>query len=357
MKNNILGACLLAFASAAWADVIVMKNGDKVTGSIVKSDDKEIVIKSEFFGEVKLPWDGVVSVKTDQPLFFTLKNGQKVETKAAEVAGEKITIEPKTGTEVSANRAELPTIRNAAEQAAYERLLNPGWGQLWTGTVKFEFAGASGNASTRTLATGLNASRATSSDKTKIYFSAINAFATVNGVSSKTAQAVRGGLGYDHNLSKRLYWGVFNDYEYDAFQNLDLRIVVGSGVGYKLWISERGNFDLVGGASWNRESFGAVTTPKPAPAFTRNSGELYWGNDFNYKLSSRAAFIEKFRMFNNLTNTGEYRMNFDAGLVFKITKWMSWTATVSDRYLSNPLAGRKKNDFLYATGIGVDFSR
>ena len=40
-------------------------------------------------------------------------------------------------------------------------------------------------------------------------------------------QAVRGGVGYDHNPKPRLFVNFFNDYKYDRFQSLDLRFVGG----------------------------------------------------------------------------------------------------------------------------------
>jgi hypothetical protein len=61
-------------------------------------------------------------------------------------------------------------------------------------------------------------------------------------------------------------------------------------------------------------------------------------------------------MFNDLTNTGIYRVNFDMGLSTKLLKWLSWNLSVSDRYLSDPAPGRKTNDFFYTTGLGVSFS-
>jgi putative salt-induced outer membrane protein YdiY len=253
-------------------------------------------------------------------------------------------------------------LRNPAEQKAYERLLNPGWLSLWTVTGSFGIAGTRGNASTSTFTTPITAARTTRSDKTTVYFNAIRATAsvrsTVNGVtsdaSSVTAQAVRGGWAYSRNLKPRLFWNVFNDYEYDRFQNLDLRTVLGSGLGYQLWKSERGRLDLVGGAAWNREKFDPV---RPLLPFVRNSAEAYWGDDFVYSLSSRVNLTQSYRMFNNLSNTGEFRQNFDAGLTAKLTSWLTWNAALSSRYLSNPVPGRKNNDFLYTTGLGFVISK
>ena len=178
--------------------------------------------------------------------------------------------------------AEVVTIRNADEQKAYERLLNPPWSRLWAGTATIGFAGTQGNAQTRTFTVALNAARTTSTDKTSLYFNAVKASALINGVNAGTAQAVRGGWGYNHNVSSRLFVNTFNDYEYDRFQNLDLRFVLGGGLGYSVWKGERGRLDFVGGAAYNREKF---SPPSPEPAFTRNSAEAYWGEDSGYKLN------------------------------------------------------------------------
>ena len=50
-------------------------------------------------------------------------------------------------------------------------------------------------------------------------------------------------------------------------------------------------------------------------------------------------------------------MNFDAGSTAKISKWLNWTVTLTDRYLNHPPLGRKTNDLIYTTGVGVTFAR
>jgi hypothetical protein len=43
---------IFAVCSPLFADQIVLKNGDRLTGTIEKSDDKSLVMKTEFAGEV-----------------------------------------------------------------------------------------------------------------------------------------------------------------------------------------------------------------------------------------------------------------------------------------------------------------
>jgi hypothetical protein len=48
---------------------------------------------------------------------------------------------------------------------------------------------------------------------------------------------------------------VFNDYEYDKFQNLDLRFVIGGGFGFHAVKNKRSVLDLLGGTDYNHSSF------------------------------------------------------------------------------------------------------
>lgn len=328
---------------AAIADVVVMKNGDRVTGSIVKKDGKNLIIKTDQFGLVTTAWDQVESIKADKPLNVVLEDGKTVQGTLSAAEG-KVEVGG-----ISVPPAQVKVLRDSAEQAAYERLLRPGWGQLWAGTGSIGFAGTAGNAKTLTFTTGVNAARVTNTDKTTIYFNTIKASALVNGRSAGTAQAVRGGIGYNHNISSRVFVNVFNDYEYDRFQNLDLRFVLGGGLGVQAIKTDRHRLDLLGGAAFNHSSF---NTP-----LTRRSAELYWGDEYSLKFTGSTSLVQSFRMFNDLTNTGIYRVNFDIGLATKISKWLVWNVSLSDRYLSSPAPGRKTNDFLYTTGLGVTFSR
>jgi hypothetical protein len=346
-RTVVLSSLACLSLSTAWADQVVLKNGDRVTGSITKKDGKNLTIKTDLFGVITTSWDQVVSVQADKPVNVVLPDGRTVQGTIATTNG-KLEVATKDA-KLSLEPAEVATIRNDDEQKAYERLQKPGWGQLWTATGSVGFAGTTGNAETMTFTTGITAARLTNTDKTSLYFNAIDASALVNGKNSNTAQAVRGGLEYDHNLTSRLFLNTFNDYEYDKFQNLDLRFVVGAGLGFHAVKTDRNRLDLLGGIDFNHSSF---STP-----LIQDSSEAYFGDDYNYKLSAATSFYQNFRMFEDLSNTGTYRMNSGVGAATKISKWLTWNVSLSDRYLNHPAPGRKTNDFLYTTGLGITFAK
>jgi hypothetical protein len=52
-----------------------------------------------------------------------------------------------------------------------------------------------------------------------------------------------------------------------------------------------------------------------------------------------------------MSNVGVYRFQLDATAATRLKTWLSWQVTYSDRYLSDPLPGLKKNDVLLSTGF------
>jgi len=353
MYIKVIPALLLCLcASTLFADQVVLKNGDRVTGDIVKKDGKTITIKTAAFGVITAAWDQVESITTEKPVTVELKGGE-VYNGTLTVKQDSGTIQaPKAPQEVTL--AEIAIVRDAAEQKEFEKMMAPPWSRLWAGRATLGFAGTKGNAETQTLTMGMAATRATRKDKTQLRFSAIKASALIANTSASTAEAVRGGWGYDRNVGRRMFINTFNDYEFDRFQNLDLRFVLGGGVGYMVYKGEKLSLDVLGGGAFNRESF--ASAPKQN-AFTRQSAEAYFGNELSWKLNGLVSLTQSSRLFPNLTNTGEYRFNFDTGANTKLTKWLTWNTTISNRLLSNPNPGRAKNDFLYSTGFGINFSR
>lgn len=358
LRNWSVLFCLAACGSLAFADTVTLKNGDKITGKVIKKDGDKLTFKGDLTGDITVSWAAVASLATDDPVTVVLPDGKTI---LGQVATEQEKVEVKSATaSQTAPLADVKAMRNAAEQAAYERLLNPGIGDLWAGYVDLGYSVTRGNARTNTLTSAFNAARVTRTDKTILYFNQVYSSATINRIAASTARAIRGGWAYNRNVSKRAFLNLFNDYEYDRFQNLDLRFVLGGGAGYTVVNSERTRLDLLGGAAYNREKFGPQTaepTVPPVLELVRNSAEAYWGNDFTYKLNAVTSIRQSYRMFNNLTNTGAYRINFDLGLATQLRKWLSWQVTASDRFLSNPVPGRQRNDMLLTTGVRVNFAK
>ena len=119
---------LCAFAFVLHADQLVLKNGDRVTGSIVKKDAKTITIKSDLFGVITAPWDQVDSVTADKPLTVVTKEGKSVQGTVT-TSGGNVQV-ASGGTTVTVPAADVEALRNPEEEHNYQRMLHPSWGEL-----------------------------------------------------------------------------------------------------------------------------------------------------------------------------------------------------------------------------------
>jgi hypothetical protein len=342
-----LALFVLSLTPTLFADQVVLKNGDIVTGSIVKKDGGKLTLKSEFLGEVSMPWSAVQSIKTDEPVTVELPGDQKAVGKL-QTQGDTLQVVGATETR-AVPLAQVGGVRNPAEQRSWERLQNPRILELWTGYFDIGLALARGNARTDTMTTNFNASRVTRRDKTNVYFNQIYGTARVNNTVSGIANALRGGWSYNHDIHGRLFASVFNQYEHDVFQKLDLRFVAGGGLGYNAIKNPRTTLALIGAFNYQRENF--------FDGLNRNSAEGNFGDDLVHKLSDRTNITQTFRFFANLTNTGEYRANLDLGIVTSIKRWLGWQVSATDRYISNPVFGRQRNDLLLSTGLRITFAK
>jgi len=337
---------------SALADQIVLRNGDRLTGSIVKSDGKSLTLKSEFVGTVIIPVQAIDQIASDQPLHLVLKDGQTVVGTVTTKEGKLEVKTAETGTVLLA-RESIETMRSKEAQAAYQqeidRLRNPRLLDLWSGSADVGLSLTRGNAETATFNLGMNAARTTPRDKISVYVTSLYAKNSTTGTSVTTANAKRGGIRYEMNLASRVFGFGTTDLESDEFQRLDLRVVLGGGVGWHAKKTERATVDFFGGGSLNKEYF--------STGLNRTSGEALVGEEITYKLSSRTSLKEKTVFFPNMSETGEFRLNFDTSAVMALKTWLGWQITFSDRYLSDPVIGAKSNDVLLSTGLRLTFGK
>ena len=340
----------LLLAGSLWADQVKLNNGDILSGTVVKSDGKKLVLKTDYAGEISIDWAMVKGVVTSEVVHLLLKDGQTVVGKV-EMKDDAVQVSTKDAGTVSTSIAAITDIRSGKEQAAYEaslgRLRNPMLRDLWKGFFDAGIATTRGNAETSTVNFGMNAARITTRDKIATYFTAINTKATTSGKSFSAANAVRGGIRYDANISSKSFVFGFTDLEFDEFQKLDLRFVGGGGVGYSVYKKDANFFNVFGGGAMNKEFF--------STGLERTSGELLMGEELSKKLNGRMLVTEKMVYYPNISESGQYRLNFDTSVVTKINKWFNWQVTLSDRYLSNPVRGNKNNDTLFTTGVRLTF--
>ena len=358
-KFSVLLVALLGVSTLCLADQVTLKNGDRLTGTVVKSDGKTLVLHTDAAGDVTLQFAAIQDIKTDQELHVSLKGGKTAVGPVSTTDG-KIEIATKTSGTVEAPAADVTLIRNDAEQAAYDKSLRPGLMHGWDGGTNVGFSVARGNSQTENLALAFNAAHPTLNDKITIYESSIY---TKNDLASPStvANLVQGGLRYDRNLNPRLFVFVGADFMSNALQFLDLRGVYGGGLGLHVIKSDATTLNVFGGLNYTHETYSNGPAIAGTGAFvsygvTNRFAALTLGEELTHNLGKSTLITQNLGFFPNLQDTGQYRFTFNFGSVTKISKWLGWQNQFGDIYVSNPPIGAKKNDVLLTTGLNVAFT-
>lgn len=357
MRLLHIAAVGVFLCTTAAADQITIKNGDRLTGKIVSADEKVVLLKTDYAGELKLDRAAVTGIQADEALNITVKGVGTVKGMISESTAS-ANISKADGTSLTAAPEDVTAIRDDAAQHAYDRELErtsrPRLNDFWAGFVSLGFANASGNSKTTTISTTGSGTRVAGKNKIVLTFAQLYATQSTTEPSGETANKVSGAVRIDHDLRLRVFVYGANAYDYDRFQNLDLRVVLGGGFGFHAWKSDRGYLDVAGGGDWNREAFG---TSGDVPAFVRNSAELTVGEEGAYAMYSRLKLFERFAFFPNMTSTGDYRFLFDATASVPIFKSLDWNLGFNDRYLSNPPNSIGKNDTILTMGVRFSFDQ
>ncbi len=165
LKFSLLLACVFMFCCAyALADQVSLKNGDRLSGTIVKSDGKTLLLHTDYAGDVILKWDAIQAIQSSEQLHFELQDG-KTAVGSVATSDDKLEITSTTGATVEAPKSNLKTLRNYAEQAAYEKTRHAGLLQDWKAGLNVGFALTGGNSQTENLSLAFTGIRQTLHDK------------------------------------------------------------------------------------------------------------------------------------------------------------------------------------------------
>ena len=383
MRKLFVLSLVLSMAIPVFADEVVLKNGDKLTGTIAKSDGKTLVLKTDYAGDLTIKFDSIQSISTTGNLNVTA--GGKTAVGPVTTSSGQIVVAAPSGS-VQEPLGTVTILRSPAEQAAYEKSLHPGWGQGWAGGGNLGLALTAGNSETTNLNIGLNATRTGFHDKLTLYETSI--YATTSKLALQpipkqtTADSNGGGIRYDRDIVPRVFGFGSADF-FSNSQFLDLRYILGGGIGFHAIKTPNTTLDLLAGINYTHESFSGLANPAaPPPTFSHSdsSAALTVGDNFMHKIGKNSAFTQSFLLFpsfsqvnidpNGPTTVGTttypnpdnvriLRGNFNLGFNTKFYKWLGWQLTFNDVFDNHPLISNpliERNDITLATGLSFSFT-
>lgn len=324
-------------AGSAWADEVVFRNGDRVTGSATRADGK-VTIEGTVFGTVTVSESEVLSITPAA----TAGKPASAPTTATAIA----TTQPATPT--SAPATAVATAPAPAAKAAPPKLPPPPV-KKWSGAVTGSATATRGNSHSDVFRVGFDAAR--KDDGNILTLNAGYAFGrtenrTTGSASTTTDNWFAQGK-YDYSLNERWYNYAMVRVEADYVAELDIRVTPGFGLGYR-WINKpEQHFNTEIGVTYVYEKY-------------RNDGEkdhvaLRLAYHYDKKLNETVSLVHNLEYLPDVVDIGNFNLNADIGVRAMLTKSMFADLKAEWRHDSMPAPGAEYNDFRYIVGVGWKF--
>lgn len=319
-------------------DVVVLKNGDRLTGEIKGLQRGELRIKADYMAEaVRLDWSKVDRIQSKSRYMIWLVDG----TRFTDV----MRMLPSTSDDASNF-----VIGNAAQAVKQMDVLRitPVESRFWKqleGSLDFGLSYTSGNDQYSTELIATTTYRTGSHSFTTSLDSAFTG--QPQGDSTRRNQFT---FDYRKQLNPKWYAGGLFDLLSSDQQSLDLRSTVGGLIGRNLKQSEHTRFSVFGGVAANRERYTAVLGQPE-----NSNVDAIAGFDFNTFRFKTTDIRSRFIVFPSLTTPGRTRLQLTSDLHIKVVGDLYWGFHLYENFDSRPPVRAAKNDLGVSTSLGWKF--
>jgi putative salt-induced outer membrane protein YdiY len=312
----------------AEADVVVLKNGDRVTGRIIKMENKRLEIDPGYADIMKIKWEDVRSITSERPMLVKLFGEVDIPKDVGERKLDRIIV--RTLDIEGPIRLEDVRAINFTEQD-YRGYVSAGGNQT------------SGNTETQAL----NVSGSLTYRKHEHRFTLDGKYNRAEASGEDTANNGAFSIQYSRNVADRLYVGGFNLIESDQFQNLSVRNTTGLVLGYDLLDREHHTLTMAAGPAAVYQDFTTEPpTMTPSIAWLLRYQFMFRGDD--------VVFFHKHQVFKDVSHGSATRVNADQGIKVSIIGNWSMKFEFDLRYNSLPVAGRRTTDTNTIIGFSYD---
>ncbi len=232
--------------SICYGGEIRLKNGDRLTGTVISLEAKKLVLETSYAGKLEIAWSEIAHISTGEPLEVRLIDGTTLKGKAEASEDGTMVIKPeKISGSISFSTADIAAINpEEIPPVRWEGRVNLGGSQDSGNTESWSIHGdaemvARTGKNRYTVGAELDREEETNKQRDG-----------GNGSSHRTEDYTRGYLKYDHFITKK--WYLYNNasFESDDMADIDLRTNIGGGLGYQFWDTKDTKFSLEAGPNY-----------------------------------------------------------------------------------------------------------
>ena len=323
-------------SQAARTDILVLDNGDHITGEVLTLERGKLSFKTDNIGTLSVEWIHVAELRSVNHYTVETRPGDLYLGQLAESEAERLKI---VDGDVTVATLDIDSVVNIF------RVKDSLWSRL-DGSLDVGYGYTQQNSSTQF---NLNTSVSERREHRQIRVDFSSLFTTQDEADDTTRNTLSGTF-YRRFTGKWFYVGIASVAQNNGL-DLDLRTLFGGGIGRQLYQSNAAVFSVLGGLDYNREQY---TFNEEAVSSAEAIASVEYSH-FTYDGLTNQMTI-RFVVLPNLTNTERVRLQLDANFRQNLVGNLYWNVNLFETYDSQPpQPGAPNNDFGITTSLGWTF--
>ncbi len=331
LKYWVFAAVIVfAYAGECFADKVLLKNGDRIRGKVVSAKDGVLTFSTKYSEKLKIKISEIEKIITDQPNVIHLDSGEILKGRLLPSENDSLKLESGPGRH--ATFLEWPQIK----------AINPPRSR-WKGHLGAGAQWDTGNTERFSGSLAADAHKRTEHDRFE--FKILFNYAEED--DEVTARNTYGSMQFSHYFNPK--WYVFLSLEMlnDTFKDLNLRTIVGPGVGYQIWEDDIKFWSLEAGVSYfNEDRVSGADEQYATGRFASN---------FKYQILKNLSFSDQFVIFPSFEDFGQYNFRNEAALITTIGAGWEFKFSNIWEYESDPTPGFKESDLRWIMALQYAF--
>jgi len=335
LAASLLLCSLPAHADRDNTDIIVLKNGDRVTGEIVELEYGQLRLETDDMGTIKIEWSAIASIDSQYTFDIEGIGGQRYSGLIATSADGQSLVVSDEGSEEA---VPLKSVVRVTE-------LETGFWQRVSGSmaVGFDYAKSTG---IRTGNINISSQYQGEHIKATVDISA----AETSSPDTETSQRENLSSTVQFQRERPSFYMLLNSLERNDELGIDARLTMGGAIARYFWQDEDSEVMLLSGVVGNQEwTDGEDDSQQSVEGVLGATWRIFRFGDPDVSLSSSALVYPSF------TESGRYRGNLDLTLRREIISDFFFDLSFYESYDSDPPTGAETTDYGFVTSLGYKF--
>lgn len=335
----LLFISMLLSVPNASADELIMKDGSRLIGEVVKREGGTLDFKTSYAGVIKIKWDQVSELHADKPMKLMLDDERVISAQHIKTNEEGIVYYDD----------EEPDLARPSLAQSELAFINPdpwrtGESYKLDGRINLAFEKDRGNTDKDEIDIDGDLIWRYRDDRVTLY----GELERDRDNNKKTTDKWKVSSAYNHFFSKKWFAGAYLGLEHDQFADLELRTTIGPGVGYQWFESREMNLRTEIGPMYVDEDF------------INDEDDSYealgWLINFDkYLFDEFVQFYHRQNGLWNLTDTSNVVWNTWTGLRFPLVFGLVASTEMQVEYDSGAAEDTDETDTTFSVKLGYQW--